>query len=108
MEFANEDQGLEPSICYLDFLEFQRLSELNFQKQEFYRFANNTWLNQNKSLNELDFAKLLSSILKDYDGAPFDNLRKMVIDIMYPNLISNLPSLMKNLKFQNRKILDKL
>lgn len=39
MEFANQDLNLPSSVCYNDFLEFLRLSEVKLKQQDFKRFA---------------------------------------------------------------------
>lgn len=44
MEFANEDEGSAPSICYNDLMEFCRLTELHFTLLEYKRFASQVWL----------------------------------------------------------------
>ncbi|KAM3142483.1 hypothetical protein pb186bvf_005385 [Paramecium bursaria] len=106
MEFSNEEQELPPSICYLDFKEFCRLSDIQFEMNNFKKYSSQEWIKQNQSLNEFDFARILSSILDKQMDSPFENLRDLAVNKLYPNLTSSITPLMKNLKSQNRKLLQ--
>ncbi|CAD8052814.1 unnamed protein product [Paramecium sonneborni] len=106
MEFANNDQGLEPSICFADLQQFSRLTDLHFDLIDYEKYAKTIWVNQTYSLNEIQFAGLIKGIIKDYDGDQFENLKQLVLDHIYPQLITSMKSLMINFKYSNKKVLQ--
>ncbi|CAK75391.1 unnamed protein product (macronuclear) [Paramecium tetraurelia] len=106
MEFANNDQGLEPSICFADLQEFSRMTELHFDLIDYEKYAKTIWVNQTYSLNEVQFAGLIKGMIKGYDGDLFDNLKQLVLDHIYPQLITSMKTLMINFKYSNKKVLQ--
>lgn len=96
---------MDPSICYNDFKEFCRLSEMQFDISTYQRYANMPWLHQTRSLSEENFAALLKSTMHGKAGEPFENLRKFALDHIYPKLITSIKSLMINVKSNNRNML---
>ncbi|CAD8042913.1 unnamed protein product [Paramecium primaurelia] len=106
MEFANNEQGLEPTICFSDLQQFCRLTELHFDLIDYEKYAKTIWINQTYSLNESQFAGLIKGMIKDYDGDIFDNLKLLVLDHIYPQLITSMKSLMINFKYSNKKVLQ--
>ncbi|CAK69852.1 unnamed protein product (macronuclear) [Paramecium tetraurelia] len=106
MEFSNQEEGLPPSICYNDFKEFCRLTDLNFGIIEYTTHAKQIWLNQTYSLSELDFANLLKSALPNNSVDKYQQLKQLTLSNIYPGLIKSIKSLYSNLKETNRLLLN--
>ncbi|CAD8161671.1 unnamed protein product [Paramecium pentaurelia] len=106
MEFSNQEEGLPPSICYNDFKEFCRLTDLNFGISEYTTHAKQIWIHQTYTLSESDFANLLKSALPNNSVDKYQQLKQLTLTKIYPGLIKSIKSLYSNLKETNRLFLN--